>query len=124
MELTKLETTYKLNWNTKKIRKEEIISNQFIKFLKEVEVKNLIQKENPQIGIVKERNTINWMDKKDNEDLWSDRIQDHICENIIKDDDDYFPKCEHSDFDGGYFYMASLWEIAKGEKLIVLEYYY
>ncbi|MHA7057957.1 hypothetical protein ACWGOQ_0012100 [Aquimarina sp. M1] len=114
---------YLMNWDSKKIWKEEIISKEFVKYLNEAEVNKLVKKEGSQIGIISERDIIDWLDKGENLDFWNYKMRHHICEKIIKDEDDYFVGCDYGDFKGGYFYVASLWKKQKGENLIILEHY-
>ncbi|WP_027394069.1 hypothetical protein [Aquimarina latercula] len=124
MKVSKENTKYLMNWDSKKIWKEEIISKEFIKYLKEKEVYELIKDKNTQLGIISERDIINWIEKKENQNFWEDKMEQHICEKIIKDDDDYFVGCDYEDFKDGYFFVASLWKIEKGENLIILEHYH
>lgn len=113
-----------MNWDSKKIWKEEVISNEFVKHLQEAEVDKLILNKDTQLGIISERNVIDWIKKEENESFWNDNMKHHICEKIIKDDDDYFVGCDYEDFKGGYFFVASLWKMEKGENLIILEHYH
>ncbi|WP_298547749.1 hypothetical protein [uncultured Aquimarina sp.] len=117
-------TKYLMNWDSKKIWKEEIISKEFIKYLKEIEVNELIINKDTQLGIISERDVIDWIAKEENENFWNNSMKNHICEKIIKDDDDYFVGCDYEDFKGGYFFVASLWKMKKGENLIILEHYH
>ncbi|WP_299223803.1 hypothetical protein [uncultured Aquimarina sp.] len=117
-------TKYLMNWDSKKIWKEEIISKEFIKYLKEAEVDELMLNKDTQLGIISERDVIDWIEKEENESFWNDSMKHHICEKIIKDDDDYFVGCDYEDFKGGYFFVASLWKMEKGENLIILEHYH
>ncbi|KAA1248128.1 hypothetical protein [Aquimarina sp. RZ0] len=113
-----------MNWNSKKIWKEEIISQKFIKHLKETEVSELLEKEDIQIGVISERDTIDWLEKEENQDFWNARMQHHICENIIEDDDDFYIGCDYNDFKGAYFFVPSLWKSKDTKKIIILEYYH
>ncbi|WP_378176432.1 hypothetical protein [Aquimarina sp. SS2-1] len=115
---------YLMNWDSKKIWKEEVISKKFIKYLTEIEVDKLIEKKDTQLGVISERDIIDWLDKKENKSFWNQKMKGHICEKIIKDDDDYFVGCDYEDFKNGYFFVASLWKMKKGEDLIILEYYH
>ncbi|MFD2565607.1 hypothetical protein [Aquimarina rubra] len=124
MKEEKENTKYLMNWDSKKIWKEEIISKKFIKYLKEPEVKEFISEEGCQLGVISERDIIDWVDKEENLNFWNSKMKDHICEKIIKDDDDYFVGCDYEDFKNGYFFVASLWKTKKGENLIILEYYH
>ncbi|MDH7444193.1 hypothetical protein [Aquimarina sp. 2201CG14-23] len=113
-----------MNWDSKKVWKEEVISKQFIKYLKETEVHKLIKDKETQLGVISERDIINWLDKEENEDFWNQEMEHHICEKIIKDDDDYFVGCDYEDFKNAYFFVASLWKTEKGGDLIILEHYH
>ncbi|MBQ4821087.1 hypothetical protein [Aquimarina sp. MMG016] len=124
MKVKKEDIKYVVNWSAKKIRREEIISKKFVKYLNEKEVHKLIKEEDTQLGIISERDIIDWLEKEKNIGLWNDKIQNHICEQIIKDDDDYFVGCEYEDFKGGYFFVASLWKMKQGDNLIILEHYH
>jgi len=124
VKIHKENTKYLMNWDSKKIWKEEVISNEFVKHLQEAEVDKLILNKDTQLGIISERNVIDWIKKEENESFWNDSMKNHICEKIIKDDDDYFVGCDYEDFKGGYFFVASLWKMEKGENLIILEHYH
>ena len=115
---------YLMNWDSKKIWKEEVISREFVKYLLEKEIFDFIKNNDPLIGIISERDIIEWLDEKENLDFWNKKMEHHICENIIKDDDDYFVGCDYNDFKKEYFFVASLWKMKKGEDLIILEYYH
>ena len=113
-----------MNWDSKKIWKEEIISKKFVKYLKENEVKNLIEKNDIQLGVISERDNIHWHDKDENLSFWNEKMKHHICENIIKDDDEYFVGCDYDDFGSAYFFVASLWKMEEGKDLVILEHYH
>jgi len=119
----KKDTTYKINWDSKEIWKEKIIAKKFIKHLTEKAVKKLLENKDTKIGIVSERDSIEWIKKNENENLWETKIKNHICEKITQEDNDYFVGCDYEDFKSGYFYVASLWEMMEGKNLIILEYY-
>jgi len=115
---------YVINWDSREIQKEEIISKEFIKYLKEKEVHKFIKQNNLQLGIVSERDVIHWLPEDENQNYWDTKIRNHICEKIIKDEDDYFVGCEYDDFKGSYFFVASLWKTTIGGDLIILEHYH
>ncbi len=124
MKIHSKNTKYLMNWDSKKIWKEEIISKKFIKYLKEEEIDELMKNENTQLGIISERDIIDWLQKEENESFWYNKMKNHVCEKIIKDEDDYFIGCDYEDFSAGYFFVASLWQMEKGENLIILEHYH
>ncbi|WP_299260885.1 hypothetical protein [uncultured Aquimarina sp.] len=124
MKTHKENTKYLMNWDSKKIWKEEVISKKFIKYLKEAEVNELIKNKDTQLGIISERDIIDWLEKGENDNFWNNKMKQHICEKIIKDDDDYFVGCDYEDFKGRYFFVASLWKMEKGDNLIILEHYH
>ncbi len=113
-----------MNWETVRVWKEETISNQFVKYLKEEETLQLFRKKHTLLGVISERGIIQWVDKSETKDFWEDKIQHHICEEVIKDDDDYFVKCEYEDFTSRYFFVASLWKTIDDKDLIILEHYH
>jgi len=115
---------YTMSWDSRRIWKEEIISKEFIKYLNEKEIEELLKDSNPQLGIISERDIIDWLDKEENQTFWKNKMKKHICEKIIQEDDDYFVGCDYDDFKNGYFFVASLWKMEKGENLILLEYYH
>lgn len=125
VKIDSIETRYLINWNTQKIWKEEIISDEFIKHLEEQEIFNLIKEKNIRIGIISQRDVIEWIDVSEHENFWKNRIQGHICEKIFKEDDDFMIGCDYEDFKGRYFYVASLWSLSgKNKRSIILEYYH
>ncbi len=125
MSKKKKEVKYIMNWESQKVYKQETISSKFVKFLKEEEVAALISEQDTQLGIISERNSIDWIDPKENNELWEDSVQQHICEKIlIDDDDDHFVRCEYNEFKGNYFYVASLWQLHNKKNLIILEHYH
>lgn len=125
MNENKQKITYTINWDSKEIWKKEVISKKFSKHLTESEVQELLKNKDTQIGIISERDVIEWVPKDENLILWNDKINHHICEKITQDDDDYFVGCEYEDFKGGYFYIASLWKmLEEKEELIILEHYH
>ncbi|MGY3794195.1 hypothetical protein [Aquimarina litoralis] len=124
MKTTKENIKYLMNWDSKRIWKEETISKKFVKYLKEKEVEKLISDNKTQLGIISERDVIDWIDQEENDSFWHNEMKKHICEKIIKDDDDYFVGCDYEDFEGSYFFVASLWKMEKGENLIILEHYH
>lgn len=56
---------------------------------------------------------LEWIDPKENYSFWKKTLKTHLCD--MPDEG-----CSLVDFEGGYFYFASLWEIRK-RKIILLE---
>ncbi|GAA3509821.1 hypothetical protein GCM10022393_23410 [Aquimarina addita] len=124
MKKNKQKTMYTIDWASQEIWKKEVISKEFIKHLTEIEVQELVENDNTQLGIISERDRIEWIQKEESFTFWDSKIKNHICEKITKDEDDYFVGCDYEEFKGEYFFVASLWKMIKGKEFIILEHYH